>query len=54
LRPGGHVVFEVGQGQADDVAGFGVAAGLVLRERRADLGGIARAVVLGKPAHTRK
>lgn len=54
LRPGGHVVFEVGQGQADAVAGFGAAAGLVLRERRADLGGIARAVVLGKPADLRK
>jgi release factor glutamine methyltransferase len=54
LRPGGHVVFEVGQGQADAVAGFGIAAGLVLRERRADLGGIARAVVLGKPAGARK
>jgi len=49
LRPGGHVVFEVGQGQADDVAAIGTAAGLVLAEQRADLGGIQRAVVLGKP-----
>jgi release factor glutamine methyltransferase len=49
LRPGGHVVFEVGQGQADDVAALGSAAGLILREQRADLGGIRRAVVLGKP-----
>ena len=54
LRPGGHVVFEVGQGQADDVARFGQAAGLVLREQRVDLGGIPRAVVLGKPAAQRK
>lgn len=54
LRPSGHVVFEVGQGQADAVAGLGVAAGLVLHEHRADLGGIARAVVLGKPAAARK
>lgn len=54
LRPGGHVIFEVGQGQADAVAGLGVAAGLVLRELRTDLGGIARAVVLGKPAGSRK
>jgi release factor glutamine methyltransferase len=50
LRPGGHVVFEIGQGQADDVAGLGTAAGLVLREQRADLGGILRAVVFAKPA----
>jgi release factor glutamine methyltransferase len=48
LRPGGHVVFEVGQGQADAVAELATASGLVLCERRADLGGIARAVVLGK------
>ncbi|HLZ67135.1 MAG TPA: peptide chain release factor N(5)-glutamine methyltransferase [Aliidongia sp.] len=48
LRPGGHVVFEVGQGQADAVAGLGAAAGLVPVEQRADLAGIARAVVLGK------
>ena len=54
LTPGGHVVFEVGQGQADAVAGLGRAAGLVLHEQRADLGGIARAVVLGKPAAARK
>ncbi|MDB5360489.1 MAG: hemK [Rhodospirillales bacterium] len=54
LRPGGHVILEVGQGQADAVAGLGVATGLVLRELRADLGGIARAVVLGKPALSRK
>lgn len=54
LRPGGHVVFEVGQGQADAVTGFGRAAGLVLREQRADLGGIPRAVVFGKPAAARK
>lgn len=54
LRPGGHVAFEVGQGQADDVTGFGIAAGLVLLEQRADLGGIQRAVVFGKPADPRK
>jgi release factor glutamine methyltransferase len=50
LRPGGHAVFEVGQGQADAVAAFAAAAGLVLEEQRADLGGIARAVVLRKAA----
>lgn len=48
LRPGGAVVFEVGQGQADAVADLATAAGLVLQELRRDLGGIARAVVLGK------
>jgi release factor glutamine methyltransferase len=48
LKPGGHVVFEVGRHQADDVAGLATGAGLVLREQRRDLGGIARAVVLGK------
>ena len=53
LRPGGHVVFEVGQGQADDVAGLAASAGLVMIEQRADLGGIMRAVVLGKPAGER-
>jgi len=53
LRPGGHVVFEVGQGQADDVAGLAASAGLVLIEQRADLGGFMRAVVLGKPAGER-
>ena len=54
LRPGSHVVFEVGQGQADDVTGFGIAAGLVLLEQRADLGGIQRALVFGKPGDPRK
>ena len=54
LRPGGHVVFEVGQGQADVVAGFAASAGLVPIEKRADLGGIMRAVVLGKAADERK
>ena len=49
LRPGGTIVFEVGQGQADAVADLATAAGLVLAEQRRDLGGIARAVVLGKP-----
>ena len=48
LRPGGAVVFEVGQGQADAVADLATAAGLVFAEQRRDLGGIARAIVLGK------
>ncbi|HEV2674016.1 MAG TPA: peptide chain release factor N(5)-glutamine methyltransferase [Aliidongia sp.] len=49
LRPGGTVVFEVGQGQADAVAHLGTTAGLALHEQRRDLGGIARAIVLVKP-----
>ncbi len=48
LRPGGHIVFEVGQGQADAVTAFGAVSGLIPVEQRADLGGIVRAVVLGK------
>ncbi len=54
LRPDGHAVFEVGQGQADAVAAFGIAAELVLLQRRTDLGGIQRAIVFGKPADQRK
>jgi release factor glutamine methyltransferase len=51
VRPGGHVVFEVGQGQADAVAALGTAAGLQLVEQRADLGGIPRAVVFRKAVY---
>lgn len=45
LKPGGVVVFEVGVGQADDVASLLKEAGLQVLEKRADLGGIERAVV---------
>ena len=48
LKPGGHVVFEIGQGQAAAVGDLATAAGLVPCEERADLGGIIRAVVLRK------
>ncbi|GGF00115.1 release factor glutamine methyltransferase [Aliidongia dinghuensis] len=48
LKPGGHVVFEIGQGQAAAVGDLATAAGLVPCEERADLGGIVRAVVLRK------
>ncbi len=46
LRPGGVAVLEIGQGQEDPVAALAVAAGFGPPVLRADLGGIARAVVL--------
>ncbi len=45
LAPRGRAVLEVGEGQAESVASLGVAAGFCA-ETRADLAGIARAVVL--------
>lgn len=50
LRPGGIVVFEVGIGQASDVAKMLTENGLDVLEQRTDLGGILRAVVGRKPA----
>ena len=50
LIPGGICVFEVGIGQADDVGALLNAAGLEVLEKRADLGGIERAVVGRKPS----
>ena len=44
LTPGGLMVFEVGQGQALDVARFGGDSGLTLLEIRKDLGGVERCV----------
>ncbi len=49
LRPGGFAVVELGQGQHADVAALASAAGLVEVACRADLGGIARALVLAPP-----
>lgn len=49
LAKGGVAVLEVGQGQADPVAALARHAGLVPRAIRRDLGGVARAVVLGLP-----
>jgi release factor glutamine methyltransferase len=46
LAAGGSAVFEVGSGQADDVARIGRGAGLDVASVRADHGGVARAVVL--------
>lgn len=49
LQPGGHLLFEIGQGQADAVAGLGRAAGLELTEIAKDLGGIERVVAFRRP-----
>ncbi len=46
LAPGGLCVLEVGAGQAEEVAGLGMAVGLRPAGTRADLGGITRAVLL--------
>ncbi|WP_142850727.1 peptide chain release factor N(5)-glutamine methyltransferase [Telmatospirillum sp. J64-1] len=50
LAPGGLAAFEVGQGQAADVADLLSRAGLHLVEIRPDLAGIERCVVARKPA----
>ncbi len=44
LAPGGVLIFEVGVGQAQDVAALGQAAGLALLDITADLAGIPRVV----------
>ena len=46
LAPGGVAILELGQGQAAAVAALGRAAGLAEPRSRADLGGIARALIL--------
>ncbi len=45
LNRGGHVVFEVGAGQAKAVAGMISAAGITLIGTRRDLSGVERAVI---------
>ena len=42
LRPGGHVIVELGQGQKDGVGKIARSAGLTLIDTRADLAGIPR------------
>lgn len=54
LAPEGVAVLEVGIGQAEDVAALGAAAGLAVLGVRHDLGGVARAVVLGAPGMARE
>lgn len=49
LAPGGVGAFEIGAGQADDVERLIEAAGLVLYERRRDLAGVERCLILGHP-----
>jgi len=49
LRPGGHLLVEVGQGMAETVAQAFVAAGLLAVETRPDLAGIARVVFARRP-----
>ncbi|RIX99207.1 peptide chain release factor N(5)-glutamine methyltransferase [Aureimonas flava] len=44
LVPGGDLLFEIGRGQAEDVAGLAAAVGLRAVTTRADLSGIARAL----------
>lgn len=44
LAPRGVLVLEIGQGQERDVERLAIAQGLILREARADLGGIIRAL----------
>lgn len=50
LAPGGLVGFEIGIGQADDVAALLKGAGLDVVDQRADLGGITRVVLARKAA----
>lgn len=50
LAPDGRAVLELGRGQADAVASIMVAAGLPEIERRRDLRGVERCLVLGWPA----
>lgn len=49
MKPGALLLFEVGAGQADDVAMHGLAHGFAMVEIAKDLAGIDRVVVLEKP-----
>ena len=50
LAPGGVAILELGQGQAAPVAALAAGAGLAGAQTRADLGGIARALVIRSSA----
>jgi len=49
LAPEGRAVLELGRGQADAVAGIMAGVGLAEIERRRDLRGVERCLVLGRP-----
>ncbi len=49
LAPGGCAILELGQGQASAVGGLANAAGFTCIGARADLGGIARAILMRAP-----
>jgi release factor glutamine methyltransferase len=46
LAPGGHAIVEIGEGQADDVGAILQGAGLVPVDRKRDLAGIPRCLIL--------
>jgi release factor glutamine methyltransferase len=48
LSPEGFAVLELGIGQAPEVAALATAAGLTVEQKRRDLGGIERAIVLSR------
>jgi release factor glutamine methyltransferase len=48
LKSGGITIFEVGIGQAEDVARLLNGAGLVVLEKRADISGVVRVVIARK------
>ncbi|MGC6485392.1 MAG: peptide chain release factor N(5)-glutamine methyltransferase [Candidatus Puniceispirillales bacterium] len=50
LNPGGRAVVEIGHGQAEDVTGLAIAAGLDTLSTHADLAGRTRCLVLAKTA----
>jgi release factor glutamine methyltransferase len=50
LRPGGRLLIEIGQGQADAVLNLACAAGLVRARVMADLAGIPRVMVAERDA----
>ncbi len=49
LRPGGHVLVEIGRGQSEDVAALAAAAGLAVERVIPDLAGIPRTLVARLP-----
>lgn len=54
LKPGGLLAVEIGIGQGDDLAEIAAQAGLMMLERRSDLAGIERVLVLRSKNHDDK